>query len=292
MLTRAGTCLKNYLYSDYESDKQDYGFWTIKGRVISIIDIPSQIAKAAIIPSMYLVLALYAGSAAGLRVTFKVIPQAILSITPGTDHEYWKNLSAANWSTAQYRAVEFAANTVIAIINLIKYLFSASISNIAGCTISPNFGKMERRDSAERCHEIETAIKYHYYTYQKAIVIGNEPIHVDIKQLNLPSELQQPMQDVVNEINFEIQRRSQRAFAFIGNLNTTEDPDPATATDDSLRNLRFYQYMRRLPGDTSNRQPPDHYPENSIMHICLQRLLEAGCLFSYSADRGCFSITA
>lgn len=158
MLSEIPGRIRNYLYSDYEDDnKGHYPQGSIKGRVISLIDIPSQVIKSILVPALCVAIAVYSGSSAGLRITFKVIPFAFMSILPNTDHDYWSDRRATEWKIGKESIIDCLLETRTVFLSYVVLLGMIAV-DIIGCTIHPNAPRVLRTGEADACHKAEAEI--------------------------------------------------------------------------------------------------------------------------------------
>lgn len=268
--------IKKYLYSNYTSDNHEYGFWSLKGRLVSLINIPSNLIRTTLLTSGFLAVGLFKVGAAGLRVTFKVIPFAIMSILPRTDRHYWMNHAATHWDMAKY-SLKNAPHRILDAASIFVYQIYWIGLDIVGCTINPDRARKMRLDIAEWCEELEFSIKKNYFYYCNGVKSRNDPLPVDVASLKLPVELQQPMQDIVDALNGEIAEdqgsewiEDMRHYPF-SLLNPTAKKDPSQVTDKELRQWKFAQYFNKFPTDSN---------EYSIAALCIKRLLNAGVIYN------------
>lgn len=282
MLSALSGCLSNYVHSKYESDKGIYRGWSIKGRVISLINIPPQIARGALFTTGFLALALFNLGSAGLRITFKAIPFKLMSHLPATNTDYWKHHAVHHSNLAIKNLLRFEQYFCIDTPNMILTQTGYVFADVLGCTIAPNIGRRERLKSVAFAESVNSFFKRNYFHYKMGINNGSDPIPVSIPSLGLPPYLDQPMYDIVNEINRVLANATpntmnrMRTFSF-DPTQFHHDLKGAEPTEVQARQARLLQYMKRAPGDKDDR-PASFDINQTIMAICLGTLIRANAV--------------
>jgi hypothetical protein len=154
-------------------------------------------------------------------------------------------------------------------------------------TWTPELEELSHKALDKRQKEIQEYIQLQEYHFRKGIQKGDELINLDVKTLELPEDLKQPTQDLVEEIN-DLISKSKEEQGLKGRRNLRLNGLPFlevlldqgfNATKEQHRSLRIYNYSKMYLGDQKPR-PVVFSNENTIMDLCLTKLVDCKAIFS------------
>lgn len=304
MIQNITQSFKNYIFSDYDIDRQKpQGFWSIKGRLINLIDIPSEVAKTVVVTPALFAIALYKVGLSGLVLAFKVIPKAIFSIVPGTDSHYWKEHAAANLRDSKELLIQFGRFAAFGISYFYTHV-TMPFANIIGCTIAPDFARILRLDNARAFQCFVEHSKIEQFHRDAGIRRKTAPLNIYLTPLNLPLELRMPMFIIVNKINESLLNKDHTVIndRFFHGLAPKSLPPKryfsvfGRSYSGTANERRIYEYMNWRTGENTGaihfRNADRKTAEETVMGQCLKRLVEEKAIYGFDKFEDSFIIQA
>ncbi len=137
----------------------------------------------------------------------------------------------------------------------------------------------------DRIRQLNENKRLKEFYIKRKIVKGNEVIKVDINSLDVPDNLQQPLQDIIEEININLGKdtpgkslKTKRNIRILSlDYGKGLFPDPKEIPKCFLLNARMYKYSHRFPGETKNRFV--FGDEKTILAVCLNLLIKHNIAF-------------